>query len=151
MWEWRHKNANPEDVASPTRSCEAEAKVAAGDGWVRIEGGHYMLIPYGAERDDAGRLWCESSCHLCGAAVGTFHSSDCPMGPGPRELAETCRDCGVSQGRLHVINCGIEQCPRCGGQYMSCSCNSSEDRTVFADRIHNWFSSNLQRALNRKD
>ena len=35
------------------------------EGWVVIEGGHYLLIPYGAERDENGGLWSERPCHLC--------------------------------------------------------------------------------------
>jgi hypothetical protein len=98
-----------------------------GDGWVMIEGGHYMLVPCGAERDENGNLWFETPCHLCAAVPGAFHEPDCPMGRGLYQLAEQCRDCGVALGKLHVMGCGIERCPRCCGQYMSCSCNGSED------------------------
>lgn len=101
--------------------------LTAGDGWVVIEGGHYLLIPYGAERQENGLLWCESPCHLCGSPSGAFHEPDCSMGPGLHQQPKSCRDCGVPVGRLHVVGCGIEQCPRCGGQYMSCKCDGSED------------------------
>jgi len=97
------------------------------DGWVVIESGHYLLIPYGQERDADGRLWFESPCHLCGADPGAFHDPDCPMGPGLHQRPGACRDCGRAVGKLHVLGCGVEQCPRCGGQYMSCSCDGSED------------------------
>jgi hypothetical protein len=89
------------------------------DGWVVIEGGHYLLIPYGQERDADGRRWFESPCHLCHTAAGALHDPDCPMGSGLHQRPETCRDCGRALGKL--------QCPRCGGQYMSCGCNGSED------------------------
>ncbi len=105
---------------------EGEAPVAV-NGWVIIEGGHYMLIPYGAERDEDGKLWFETPCHLCAAVAGAFHESDCPMGPGLYAQPEQCRDCGVALGKLHVMGCGIERCPRCGHQYMTCECNGSED------------------------
>lgn len=99
----------------------------ADSGWVLIDGGNYMLIPYGEERDKEGKLWCENPCHLCATVAGAFHQSDCPMGPGLFQRSEKCRDCGRFVGKLHVLGCGIEQCPKCGGQYMSCNCNGSED------------------------
>jgi hypothetical protein len=36
----------------------------------------------------------------------------------------TCRDCGAARGELHVPTCCWEQCPRCGGQAISCDCES---------------------------
>ncbi len=42
-------------------------------------------------------------------------------------LRAHCRDCGTTIGEIHKLGCGIEQCPRCRRQYMSCSCESSED------------------------
>jgi hypothetical protein len=36
----------------------------------------------------------------------------------------TCRDCGAGRGELHVPTCCWEQCPRCGGQAISCDCES---------------------------
>jgi hypothetical protein len=35
-----------------------------------------------------------------------------------------CRDCGVSEGELHVVNCCVERCTKCGGQRISCNCNT---------------------------
>ena len=111
---------------------EKEAPVTD-DGWVVIEGGHYMLIPYGAEHEEDGTPWFESPCHICGTAAHTFHETGCPMGPGLLERPETCRDCGIAVGKYHVMGCGIERCPRCSGQYMSCSCDGSEDARDSAD------------------
>jgi hypothetical protein len=102
-------------------------------GWVTIEGGHYLLIPYGEERDPDGKRWFESPCHICGNSPGAFHDPECPMGPGLHQRPENCRDCGRAIGQVHVLGCGIEQCPRCGGQYMSCACDGSEDATRSED------------------
>jgi len=35
---------------------------------------------------------------------------------------QPCRDCGVIKGELHVIDCSVEQCPKCGGQIITCLC-----------------------------
>ena len=106
---------------------DEDEDLTPGEGWVVIEGGNYLLIPYGAERDAHGVSWFEKPCHLCDATAGAFHEPDCSLGPGLNQRPENCRDCGRPVGKLHVMGCGIEQCPRCGGQYMSCGCDSSED------------------------
>jgi hypothetical protein len=33
-----------------------------------------------------------------------------------------CGDCGVPRSAYHLLGCDIEQCPRCGGQAISCDC-----------------------------
>ena len=33
-----------------------------------------------------------------------------------------CHDCGVMPGGIHHLFCVVEQCPRCSGQLLSCSC-----------------------------
>lgn len=38
----------------------------------------------------------------------------------------TCRDCGAARGELHVPTCCWEQCACCGGQAISCECESVE-------------------------
>lgn len=44
--------------------------------------------------------------------------------------AAKCHDCGVQPGGHHHPGCDWEECPRCGGQLITCDCNS---RGVFAD------------------
>ena len=39
---------------------DEDEDLTPGEGWVIIEGGHYLLIPYGAERDEIGVLWSEA-------------------------------------------------------------------------------------------
>lgn len=96
-------------------------------GWVSLEGERYRLIPYGHETIDDGDPF-ERPCHTCGTPSGTDHAPSCPLGPGTHARSANCRDCGVPIGSFHVVNCGVEECPRCGGQYSSCDCNGSEDR-----------------------
>jgi hypothetical protein len=96
--------------------------------WVQLEHGSFRLIAYGDERDDNGNDPFSLPCHVCGAKPHQLHFQDCPMGHGSLYQRPTyCRDCGCRIGNLHVLNCGVEQCPRCGYQYASCDCNGSED------------------------
>lgn len=94
---------------------------------VLIEGKRYQLIPYGDETIDGGDVFARP-CHVCGAEPDSRHSRRCSVGRGALyQRPVMCRDCGVPVGYHHVGGCGIEQCPRCGDQYMSCECDSSED------------------------
>lgn len=34
----------------------------------------------------------------------------------------TCHDCNVKIGQFHHVNCDMEECPKCGFQLLSCSC-----------------------------
>ncbi|MGI9471430.1 MAG: hypothetical protein ACR2NZ_07865 [Rubripirellula sp.] len=40
---------------------------------------------------------------------------------------ENCGDCGVLESQYHVPGCDAEQCPRCGGQLISCDCEIDEE------------------------
>jgi hypothetical protein len=33
-----------------------------------------------------------------------------------------CHDCGCQEGELHQLGCGMEVCPFCGNQLISCAC-----------------------------
>jgi hypothetical protein len=35
-----------------------------------------------------------------------------------------CGDCAVEKGQFHVPNCDVEECPKCGGQAISCDCET---------------------------
>ena len=37
-----------------------------------------------------------------------------------------CDDCGAERGEYHHPGCEWEECPRCGGQYLSCGCVTEE-------------------------
>lgn len=45
---------------------------------------------------------------------------------GKASQLPTCRDCGTAHGELHVPTCCWEECPRCGGQAISCDCHHAD-------------------------
>ena len=47
-----------------------------------------------------------------------------------------CSDCGVALGCMHHPGCGIERCPRCGGQAIMCECSHDD---VAVDDLDLWF------------
>jgi hypothetical protein len=63
-----------------------------------IEGEEYPRVRYGEEHDDE---W--------------------DAGRVP------CHDCRVVKGQFHVVGCDVEQCPRCGGQVITCDCPYDEE------------------------
>lgn len=103
-----------------------EASGRYGNGWVILEGERYRLIPYGGETDGDGVDVFATPCHRCGAEPGARHSEGCSMGEWNRR-PPFCRDCGTPIGELHAMECVIEDCPCCGGQYVACECVGSED------------------------
>ena len=39
-----------------------------------------------------------------------------------RQPAVECHDCSARIGQRHHFMCDMEQCPRCGGQFLTCEC-----------------------------
>lgn len=37
-------------------------------------------------------------------------------------IGTRCHDCGVVDGGIHHPGCDAEECPKCGGQIISCDC-----------------------------
>lgn len=42
------------------------------------------------------------------------------------EKDERCPDCNVALGGFHHTGCDWEECPVCGGQFLSCGCDVRE-------------------------
>lgn len=38
-----------------------------------------------------------------------------------------CGDCGVQVGQFHIPGCDVEECPKCGGQSISCNCDWDDE------------------------
>lgn len=63
------------------------------------------------------------------------------MAPVPYTSIDTtirCHDCNVAAGGFHHIGCDMEICPRCGGQFLGCSCfvNTKDNDEVMTYTIH---------------
>lgn len=41
-----------------------------------------------------------------------------------------CNDCGADPGQLHETGCDWEICPKCGGQTLSCGCNTEDSKRI---------------------
>ena len=72
----------------------------------------------------------------CGGACGrrrrtpatTLHPISIAQGPIDQRKdnmmtaikSDACPHCGAKPGELHELGCGVEGCPQCGGQLLSC-------------------------------
>lgn len=94
---------------------------------IELEGVVYQRLRYGAETV-GGVDPFTTPCNVCGALPDASHATDCSLGRGlPNRRPVRCRDCGVEVGSPHEWDCGIEDCPRCAGQFFSCECNVTEN------------------------
>jgi hypothetical protein len=58
---------------------------------------------------------------ICGRAYAPIRWGQEPR-PRHRYEPEDCRTCGTPLGGVHHPGCGMERCPACHGQALSCPC-----------------------------
>lgn len=54
-----------------------------------------------------------------------------------------CHDCSVIKGQIHLFDCDVEKCPKCGEQFLCCKC-------VNDPKIEKYFSSSKNHKLKRE-
>jgi len=59
-----------------------------------------------------------------------------------------CFDCNIAHRGYHHIGCDVEQCPRCGGQLLSCGCLSEENKMTIV--LKNYTTGQLQLEIDRR-
>jgi hypothetical protein len=50
-----------------------------------------------------------------------------PEHPSHHGPIRRCGDCAALPGNYHHVGCDLEECPRCGGQLLSCDCVIGSD------------------------
>jgi len=68
---------------------------------------------------------CDPNTKTCETYKVVSFSDGTKMSPipfTPLEPEVRCHDCGVAAGGFHHVGCDMEICPRCGGQFLGCSC-----------------------------
>ncbi len=50
-----------------------------------------------------------------------------PFPPNFKEEDKRCHDCNIKNHGKHHPGCDMEECPRCGGQLISCGCLDEEE------------------------
>jgi hypothetical protein len=56
-----------------------------------------------------------------------------------------CPDCQVAPGELHKPDCCVERCPECGGQRITCECETERPRDLWSGE---WPNTDACRELN---
>jgi len=87
-----------------------------------------------AECRRCNKEMCDSSTKTCTPNKWVVFPDDTRMSPvpyTPNDSQVRCHDCNIQEGGFHHVGCDMELCPRCGGQFLGCSCFVSKEE------IHN--------------
>ncbi len=111
-WDWQPLSVGS-DVRGGDESCDPDALVE--------HHGVLMAADWPQEIEDAQELTCYV---MHGQAFNRIKYSGADDAGDQEGL---CRECGVLQGQFHVPGCQQEDCPRCGGKLVECSCEIDVD------------------------
>ena len=80
----------------------------------KLHGKRYRRIKYGDEKwlDEHGESYKDENGNI-------YNWKEISKKP--------CHDCGAIQGQYHCWGCDVEQCSRCNGQRLGCSCKLNKD------------------------
>ena len=86
-----------------------------------------ICISYRKEMSDASVTTCEGNISIKYPDGEVLLSA--PHDPKRLHLPNwySCPDCNVVKGGRHHAGCGLEYCPKCGGQLISCACFDAAD------------------------
>lgn len=78
-------------------------------------------------------IWCEQEMEdeatvSCTGNTEVGYPDGTILPSVPYDGEQRCHDCKIKPSGFHHLGCGMERCPKCGGQLISCGClNKDKD------------------------